>query len=320
MASRSSDPGIMQTAPMLRLPCELHEKIAEYISNAHDTIAFSNTSRLLRQRLQSSNHVWYGLLKHAGSVKDEFDAYDPKRDYLAWVQQIRSRKRLRCQICLAIGPVRTVDIDNIFYGVYCQSCLDARFYDMKAFQQVYDNFWDGFVNPPQFEVPRFLVAKGYSELSKNGATHPFSRSSCRQPALYVLKSDASKLLRALIQSEEAVEECFKLLKARNEEVEKAGRQDPSTLIRDVLDIMVEDYEVHHRQLHREQSPDEFREYWHGNIWRILDRPSSDAETRGSREGQLKTAVQSWAPVGLSKGAQLLHRLGIPPIPGRTPEM
>ncbi|KAF3911896.1 hypothetical protein ABW21_db0202717 [Orbilia brochopaga] len=287
----------MQTALILQLPCELHEKIVGYISNAEDVIAFSNVSRVLRERLQSSNYVWYNVLKNAGSVKDEYERYDPKRDYLA---------RALCELSTLIG---------YFMGFTANVAWICA-------STIYDNFWDGFVNPPQFEVPEFLIAKGYSEAAKRQGVYlsSFGRpSSCRQPMQYVLKSDTSKLLRALMESDEAVEECINQLKLRNEAVEKAGRQDSQTLIQNVLEMMVEDYEDHHNQLHLEQSPEEFREYWSGNIVRLLEPPAPGSESRAAT--LMGTQLQNRSPNGLSKGAQLFYRLAMPLIvPGKTPEM
>ncbi|KAK6352742.1 hypothetical protein TWF696_004745 [Orbilia brochopaga] len=304
----------MPTSLLLKLPYELHEKIAKYISNAHDTIAFSNTSRVLRERLHSNNHLWYLVLKNAGSVKNEYDTYYPNRDYLARVQSIRNRKRLRCQICLSAGPVKTVDMDKIFYGVFCETCLSDRFHDMKTFRQTYDNFWDGFVNPPQFEIPRFLLAKTYSKVLPGTiqTNELFDRGpSCGRQMHYILKSDTTKLLRALIQSEEAVEECVAMLKARNVALELAGLQDISTLAQNVLEMMVEDYEDHHQDLHGNQSPDEFREYWRGNVERIIDSSGPPAEARA--EWVISWKRHSKTPPGVSKGAELFYHLASPLI-------
>ncbi|EWC44868.1 hypothetical protein DRE_00927 [Drechslerella stenobrocha 248] len=303
----------MSTPPILRLPFELHEKIACYLSGAQDTVALSNTCRILRDRLQASNYIWYRLLYLAGSVQNEYDKYNPKLDYYKRAQRVRSRKRLRCQICLSVGPVVTVDVQNVFYGVYCDGCLNQRFYDLATFQHVYDAYWEGIICPPQLQAPKFLIAKGYTQLVAKSC--PMGRVPRRNtPISLVLRSDATRILKAFMESEEAVEDCWATIKARNEQLAATEHQDPQQTVEDVLDVMVEDYEDHYQGLHTEKSPREFREQWRHKVGSVLSRPKSGGLPVAAHSTTSTVTLRSPVAAGASKGAQLLHRLSAPSAP------
>ncbi|KAK6523383.1 hypothetical protein TWF281_001363 [Arthrobotrys megalospora] len=189
-----------QTPPpsFLRLPYELHEKIALCLDNASDTLSLANSCFQLRSILLGSNYIWYRLLNLAGSIETEYDIYHPQRKYYDRVVKIRQGKRLRCQICLGKDGVRTVDCSKkaksggkyncyptmgsriygrhvyglgerieefktvVFLGVFCGKCLEGKFYDVASFEAMQDKFWDGIINPPVVRLPRWLVCKALS--------------------------------------------------------------------------------------------------------------------------------------------------------------
>ncbi|EPS40765.1 hypothetical protein H072_5359 [Dactylellina haptotyla CBS 200.50] len=289
------------TPPILRLPYELHEKIALYLSAAQDAISLSQTCQTIRSRLLTSNPVWFRALHFAGSEKQEYVAYNPKVVYRERVLRIRARKRLRCQICLRLNSVRTVDVNGAFYGVYCGDCLQQRFYDIQAFESLQDMFWDGIVNPPQFTLPEVAICKGYRDLYRKRNPEirggfmstdrmaEFVFSGVENPIRLVLKADATKLLDAAMD-DDAIYWVKRHIEARNERLEKEMRERHHQAKEDVLDYLVENYEDEHSELHEQMTPETYRQGWSLQVSKIFGLNGGLPPRRGDRSGGLQ---MSW---------------------------
>ncbi|RVD88916.1 uncharacterized protein DFL_003079 [Arthrobotrys flagrans] len=283
------------TPPLLRLPYELHEKIALSLTTAADTLSLTNTCTLLRQTLKSSNKLWYRLLHLSGSVEHEYDAYIPGRDYFKRVVRIRQGRRLRCQSCLGREGVRTVDCHIggggdchprnfdfggggregektvAFFGVWCGECLGERFYDIASFESMQDIFWEGIVNPPLLRLPKWLVCKTLSEQYTNRyappskSTNPFSTN--QNPILSIPKSDAIALTDATTD-DEATDEVLKRISRRNEKLAELTKRTKLQERKYVLDCMVEAYEDFYGDLHRETPVHVFEMWWEREVFGI----------------------------------------------------
>ncbi|KAK6513620.1 hypothetical protein TWF506_008057 [Arthrobotrys conoides] len=331
----------------LRLPYELHQKIALELTCANDTLSLTNTCSLLRQTLRSCNYLWYRLLYLSGSIKNEYDTYFPGREYLKRVVRIRRGKRLRCQNCLGAEKIRTVDCYGaakarrycypkddksvvmqqkerervpVFMGVYCAECLSKKFYDITSFESMQDKFWEGIISPPLFRLPKWLVCRALlGPYTKHTPTftsnNPFSTD--QTPIISIPKSDAMALTAAMTD-DEATEEVLKKIEKRNEKLAEITKRSGIQERKFVLEYMAEAYEDFYGELHTTVSVHDFREWWGKEVFE-LDGRGNDAmgEVFGNgkssrdpvRQILLRSYVRRSSSLEVSRWADMLHDIG-----------
>ncbi|KAK6339931.1 hypothetical protein TWF718_009320 [Orbilia javanica] len=289
------------TPPILRLPYELHQRIALELTSVNDTLSLANTCTSIGSVLKSSNRVWYRLLHLSGSIGNEYDSYHPERNYFERVLRIRQGKRLRCQNCLGIRKVRTVDCyirgdggiycypkedgthgkpwgkglrrrdeeerELAFFGVYCEVCLGEKFLDMASFESIQEKSWDGIISPPLFRVQKWRACKIH--LGEFDAK-PY-RFAPSPGSAHTLLSDHSlipsiprsdaKALMDAMAEEEATDEALKAIERRNEKLAKLTKRSQLQEREFMLEYMVEAYEDFYEHLHGGTPVDDFRVWW-----------------------------------------------------------
>ncbi|KAK6352124.1 hypothetical protein TWF730_008955 [Orbilia blumenaviensis] len=329
-------------ANLLRLPYELHLKIALCLKSVSDTIAFMNTHPLLRERLKSSNQVWYRLLKRSAPPSNVmkyhvtnsdgggggYERYFPKRAYYERVMRIRRGMRMRCQECLCAERVRVVDclrkvavgrglagegegLRPVFMGVWCDDCLDDRFYDITTFDAMQDKFWDGIINPPILRPPDWIVCQALSAQYIQRATStkvliPTTRGANTTPAraataisvfisdqtpIYIIpKSDA----RALIESAATDEDfdtdnysdtndpssVFTRIENRNKRLDEMCQRTRNEERLYVWQFMVEAYEDIYGKYHEQTSVEEFAEWWAREVFELPSDKDGERDATG----------------------------------------
>ncbi|KAF3935197.1 hypothetical protein ABW20_dc0110502 [Dactylellina cionopaga] len=129
----------------------------------------------------------------------------------------------------------------------------------------------------------------------------------------------------------------KQLKARNGVLEARMREMMQHVRMDILDHLVETYEDQHRELHKETSPQAYREFWSRKVFDVLgvDHESTTVGREGSSSGSsdggargtsafhlayelsgdpvnnflLRRAGERSRNIDISKGAEILHKIG-----------